>query len=124
MNFKDFLKTASSLANSELSQTNSYLLDDLNDDPDDIGYFFTVKKDEGSEKWSIDSIKACFQLSTERNIEGVIVISKTFVSQNGTMPVKEDIKKEILERVRIEKIKERFYCSHNKENTVYKRFRM
>lgn len=123
LNFKEFLKTASPV-DPVSPQTNNYLLDDLNSDPEGIGYFFTVKKDEYSDKWAIDSIKACYQFSTERNIEGVIVIDKTFYSQNGPVPVKEDIRKEILERVRIEKVGERFYCSQNKGNTVYKRFRM
>jgi len=61
-------------------------------DKENIGYIFIAQKDNDSAKWRIDSINADVQLDTERNLEGVIVVSKEYLSRDGPLPHKEQIR--------------------------------
>lgn len=85
-------------------------------DKDNIGYIFIAQKDNESDKWHIDSINADVQLDTERNMEGVIVVSKEYFSRDGPLPHKEQIRNEVLKKVRIENVKERFYLNKKSDN--------
>jgi hypothetical protein len=82
---------------------------------EDIGYIFIAQKDE-SGKWHIHSINADVQLDTERNIEGVIVVSKEYFLKDGPLPHKDQIRNEVLKKVRIENVKERLYQNNKTDS--------
>lgn len=130
LNFKDFLKTAIPLKDIDISQLPCenailrYKMDDLDSDEDGIGYFFTIKKEQGNGKWEIESIYADFQLETERNREGVIVVGREYCTEMLSLLSKEMIRNEILQAVKMEKNREQLYLLQNGKNTTYRRFRI
>ncbi|OQP65539.1 hypothetical protein A3860_17905 [Niastella vici] len=108
----------------EPRDSNDFLIDRLMlahhyNDRDDIGYIFVAKKDNNSDKWHLDSINADVQINTERNIEGVIVVSKEYLSRDGPLPHKKQIQNEVLKKVRIEEVRERFFL--NNSNSLKKK---
>ncbi|MBN8877822.1 MAG: hypothetical protein J0I32_09780 [Sphingobacteriales bacterium] len=106
---KDIYKEATPLTNypdEKNPLAEAQILDDLYSDPENIGYIFIIAKDLKIDDWYIHSINASVQLETKRNKEGIIVISTSHEASQKSLPHKNNIRKEILERVAIEKNKE------------------
>ena len=60
------------------------------------------------DQWVIHSIETSIQIESDKTIEGVDFLNKSYLQQDGPLPNIEQIKKDILQMVRMHEIKERF----------------
>ncbi|GEP94536.1 hypothetical protein [Chitinophaga cymbidii] len=110
-NYQDFLSSGEptpELIVEGMKIPNAIILDDIYSDPDEIGYIFIVGRNDADGVQYLHSINASCQLETTRKLEGVTVIGNTYLRDNGAFPTKDQIRKEVLEKVRLEKIQEKF----------------
>jgi hypothetical protein len=118
---KDIYKEATPLVNypdEKNPLVDAHILDDLYSDPENIGYIFIVAKDPRIDDWYIYSINASVQVETKRNKEGTIIISASHEAGQKSLPHKNDIRKEILEHVAVEKSKELAHSIQQYKNQI------
>lgn len=82
------------------------ILNDYYSDPHDIGYIYVVDKPNHSNQWALIAVEASYQMDTIRKIERVWVVSKSY---RDSIPNKEIIQKEMLEKMAKEETNERAY---------------
>lgn len=106
-NAEEILRSAEKLDPQEPSVKHinqPYLASDLYNDPDQIGYQFTIVKSENN--WRLEQIDAAVQLDTTRNTEGVLMVGRTYQNLKEFLPTKEMIRQSVLLKVKIAKIAE------------------
>lgn len=96
----------------ELSTTNGKVaqMDDIGKDKQGIDYMFRMVKPAGTEDWKLQTVQAYLSMETARNVEGgYIIVGKSYNLDKVALPTKEQIDKEILVQVNIEKANDIFF---------------
>jgi hypothetical protein len=75
-----------------------------------------IIKENKDESWQIDTILARVQLFSERFEEGMTYVSNKYELKNGPLPDKEEIRKEIIQKVKIENAKDFLYLHKDLDN--------
>lgn len=79
-----------------------------------IGYIFIVGEGNAGH-WVIHSINAGVQVDTARSPDGVKILEKTYLQQDGPLPTIGTMRNDISELVRAEQVYERFFLNRNHE---------
>jgi hypothetical protein len=88
-------------------------MDNLTLDAQWVGDLYFEIKQRGDGQWEIDKLITSVQYSTERNQEGVIVITNRYQLKNGPFPSIEQIRQQLVDRLKKEEDKEQVFLRYD-----------
>jgi len=113
-NYSDIVNGATKSTDPPFSQKEIVEMQESRGDPDGIDYIFSLRKSTSDTGWQFERIEGYFVMDTLRETHlGMICVGKSYDREDGPFPTKDRIRQDVLEQLRIEKIRDRLCVDHN-----------